>query len=102
MSRKINGELEEQRITVLFREIHDAKLEEESITVLFREIHDAELEEEIREAFRVFDKDGHGFIPSMGGFKLSIVLNCQKTRKVRKFFFLISDFKLFYILTKPI
>ena len=41
---------------------------------MFREIHDAELEEEIREAFRVFDKDGHGFIPSMGGFKSSIIV----------------------------
>ena len=41
---------------------------------MFREIHDAELEEEIREAFRVFDKDGHGFIPSMGGFKPSIIV----------------------------
>ena len=37
-----------------------------------REIHDTELEEEIREAFRVFDKDGHGFIPSMGEIKSNI------------------------------
>jgi hypothetical protein len=27
-----------------------------------REIHDGEIEEEIREAFRVFDREGHGFI----------------------------------------
>ncbi|XP_023326676.1 calmodulin-A [Eurytemora carolleeae] len=37
----------------------------EFVWLMTREIHDAELEEEIREAFRVFDKDGHGFIPSM-------------------------------------
>ena len=28
-----------------------------------REIHDNDIEEEIREAFRVFDREGHGFIP---------------------------------------
>ena len=28
----------------------------------FREIHDGEIEEEIREAFRVFDREGNGFI----------------------------------------
>ena len=28
-----------------------------------REIPDCDIEEEIREAFRVFDKEGHGFIP---------------------------------------
>ena len=54
---------------------------EKCITVLFREIHDAELEEEIREAFRVFDKDGHGFIPSMGGFKPSIIVIFMYLRK---------------------
>ena len=27
-----------------------------------REVHDGEIEEEIREAFRVFDREGHGFI----------------------------------------
>ena len=30
---------------------------------IIREIHDGDIEEEIREAFRVFDKEGHGFIP---------------------------------------
>ena len=29
---------------------------------LLREIHDNEIEEDIREAFRVFDREGHGFI----------------------------------------
>ena len=28
----------------------------------YREIHDNDIEEEIREAFRVFDREGHGFI----------------------------------------
>ena len=28
----------------------------------FRDIHDDEIEDEIREAFRCFDKEGHGFI----------------------------------------
>ena len=27
-----------------------------------REIHDSEIEDEIREAFRVFDREGNGFI----------------------------------------
>ena len=35
-----------------------------------REIHDSDIEEEIREAFRVFDKDGHGFIPVPGEFSM--------------------------------
>ena len=35
-----------------------------------REIHDSDIEEEIREAFRVFDKDGHGFIPVPGDFSM--------------------------------
>ena len=33
-----------------------------SILLYIREIHDEEIEEEIREAFRVFDREGHGFI----------------------------------------
>ena len=32
------------------------------VTLVFREIHDGDIEEEIREAFRVFDREGHGFI----------------------------------------
>merc|ERR1719331_1304433 len=35
----------------------------EFVWLMTREIHDSDIEEEIREAFRVFDKDGHGFIP---------------------------------------
>ena len=34
--------------------------------LLFRELHDDEIEDEIREAFRCFDRDGHGFIPVSG------------------------------------
>jgi hypothetical protein len=34
-----------------------------------REIHDTDIEEEIREAFRVFDRDGHGFITVPGEAK---------------------------------
>merc|ERR1719347_2390605 len=34
----------------------------EFVWLMTREIHDADIEEEIREAFRVFDKEGHGFI----------------------------------------
>ena len=30
--------------------------------MLAREFHDSDIEEEIREAFRVFDKEGNGFI----------------------------------------
>ena len=32
------------------------------IIVYVRDIYDNDIEEEIREAFRVFDKEGHGFI----------------------------------------
>lgn len=35
----------------------------EFVWLMTREIHDGDIEEEIREAFRVFDKEGHGFIP---------------------------------------
>ena len=38
-----------------------------------REIHDSDIEEEIREAFRVFDKDGHGFIPVPGDFFIMFI-----------------------------
>jgi len=34
----------------------------EFVWLMTREIHDADIEEEIREAFRVFDREGHGFI----------------------------------------
>ena len=37
-----------------------------AIESVFRELHDDEIEDEIREAFRCFDKDGHGFIPVTG------------------------------------
>ena len=32
----------------------------------FRDFKDADIEDEIREAFRVFDKEGNGFIPTPG------------------------------------
>ena len=35
---------------------------------LFREFKDSDVEEEIREAFKVFDKEGNGFISSIGVF----------------------------------
>ena len=38
---------------------------------IFREFHDSDIEEEIREAFRVFDKEGNGFISTL---ELSAVL----------------------------
>ena len=34
--------------------------------VFQRDLHDDEIEDEIREAFRCFDKEGHGFIPVTG------------------------------------
>ena len=37
----------------------------------YREFHDSEIEEEIREAFRVFDKEGNGFISTT---ELSLVM----------------------------
>ena len=43
--------------------LHDSK-----ILLFFREIQDTEIEDEIREAFRVFDKEGHGFICAPGNF----------------------------------
>merc|ERR1719222_1094823 len=36
----------------------------EFVWLMTREIHDTDIEEEIREAFRVFDREGHGFLPS--------------------------------------
>ena len=33
---------------------------------VFRDIHDDDIEEEIREAFRVFDKEGHGYVSTPG------------------------------------
>ena len=38
------------------------------IIIIIREIQDTEIEDEIREAFRVFDKEGHGFICAPGVF----------------------------------
>ena len=34
----------------------------EFLTLMSRKMHDTDTEEEIKEAFRVFDKDGNGFI----------------------------------------
>merc|ERR1739838_936937 len=34
----------------------------EFVWLMTKEIHDNDIEEEIREAFRVFDREGHGFI----------------------------------------
>ena len=52
-----------------------------------REIHDSDIEEEIREAFRVFDKDGHGFIPVPGSLMFHFIdimleLGLQKLRNI--------------------
>ena len=44
--------------------LHDSKF-----LLFFREIQDTEIEDEIREAFRVFDKEGHGFICAPGNFE---------------------------------
>ena len=33
---------------------------------LFREFKDSEIEDEIREAFKVFDKEGNGFVKTAG------------------------------------
>merc|ERR1712241_797492 len=35
----------------------------EFVWLMTRDLHDDEIEDEIREAFRCFDKEGHGFIP---------------------------------------
>jgi len=35
----------------------------EFVWLMTRELHDDEIEDEIREAFRCFDREGHGFIP---------------------------------------
>ncbi|XP_023330078.1 calmodulin-A [Eurytemora carolleeae] len=37
----------------------------EFVWLMTREIHDTDIEEEIREAFRVFDREGHGFITAL-------------------------------------
>ena len=38
----------------------------EFVWLMTSEIHDNDIEEEIREAFRVFDREGHGFIKVPG------------------------------------
>ena len=38
----------------------------EFVWLMTNDIHDDEIEDDIREAFRCFDKDGHGFIPIAG------------------------------------
>ena len=38
----------------------------EFVWLMTNDIHDDEIEDDIREAFRCFDKDGHGFIPISG------------------------------------
>ena len=38
----------------------------EITTIFAREIYDQEIENEIRDAFIIFDKEGHGFISSAG------------------------------------
>ena len=32
----------------------------------YRDVHDTDIEEDIREAFRCFDKNGHGYISTEG------------------------------------
>ena len=53
-----------------------------------RDIHDDEIEDDIREAFRCFDKDGHGFIPIAGSI-INIWLPIQLLKE-GKFFYLNS------------
>ena len=36
--------------------------------IFFREFKDSEIEDEIREAFKVFDKEGNGFVKTAGVF----------------------------------
>ena len=49
-------------------QIHDVDSKQTCFenTVSQRDLHDDEIEDEIREAFRCFDKEGHGFIPVTG------------------------------------
>ena len=37
-----------------------------SVYLYFREFKDSEIEDEIREAFKVFDKEGNGFVKTAG------------------------------------
>ena len=39
---------------------------EKHIFFIFRDFKDSDIEDEIREAFRVFDKEGNGFISTPG------------------------------------
>ena len=36
------------------------------LQLIFRDFNDGDIEDEIREAFRMFDKEGNGFITSVG------------------------------------
>ncbi len=62
----------------------------EFLTMMARKMKDTDSEEEIREAFRVFDKDGNGFIRyiepqiilKLGGFSLTLTSRHVTSRRV--------------------
>ena len=54
------------------------------MSFLHRDIHDDEIEDDIREAFRCFDKDGHGFIPISGILFFSGIISLLKFLEVNK------------------
>ena len=44
---------------------------------LFRDFNDGDIEDEIREAFRMFDKEGNGFITSGGNIWGNSIVFCS-------------------------
>ena len=51
--------------------------------LLIRDFNDGDIEDEIREAFRMFDKEGNGFIPSVGKLILLMpIKNMTFTKRI--------------------
>ena len=53
-------------VWLMTRWISASKWQYDVFIAVFREIYDQEIENEIRDAFIIFDKEGHGFISSSG------------------------------------
>ena len=60
------------------------------MVVVFREYKDNEVEEEVREAFRVFDREGNGYITTQELFEVGQMderggweINCRHLNKVQ-------------------
>ena len=60
MKKKFGGGVRGHYDTFYF--IHKMILFSSKLTISLKEMHDEDIEDEIRDAFRVFDREGHGYI----------------------------------------